>query len=90
MTADLIRKSLPWWKACVPFPAPGSYPLHRVPPAALCSVSPSSTLPSPRARRGEEKVIKKKKQKEENSCKQLQKLIEAENKSPSLIPFHLF
>lgn len=34
-TADLIRRrNLPWWKACVPFPALGCNELGGVPPSA--------------------------------------------------------
>lgn len=59
MTADLIRKrNLPWWKACVPFPALGSDPLHRVPPAARVQQVPPPPCPHPEQRKRKEKLLK--------------------------------
>lgn len=90
MTADLIRgRNVPGWKARVPFPAPGSNLLHRVPPAALCCKSLLCPALTQSRERGTETRQKTEREREIQE-KSVGNLIETENKSPSLIPFHLF
>lgn len=57
----------------------------------LCAASPSSALSSPRAGKEEQRLVRKQTERErEIQVNNIGNLIETENKSPSLIPFHLF